>query len=283
LVALALGGILLGVGIGAVKSRPATAAETARASAEYGSALARCLAGPPGAAGVPPGQSLQQVCHDTIRLENFEPSHQVRLSELTATVKGTAFLLIVLGLVVGASAMGADLQTGAMTTLLTWEPRRLRVLLIRALVVAVVVCVIVVALQAALGMAFAAAAWARGSTTVSGGWLGELAAVVLRIGVLASAMALIGLAIAAIGRNTAAALGVVFVYIALAESLLRGFVPRLTPFLLSINAVIFADGKSGSPSTDVVITPARAALVLGIYVVLLLSLSAAVFRSRDVQ
>jgi hypothetical protein len=62
----------------------------------------------------------------------------------------------------------------------------------------------------------------------------------------------IGVTLAMVGRNTAAALGVAFGYLAIVESLLRGFIPKISGSLLSTNLVIFVDGrparqKTGSP------------------------------------
>jgi ABC-type transport system involved in multi-copper enzyme maturation permease subunit len=218
----------------------------------------------------------------TIASVKSTPADPLRLDQLAMVLKASAFPLIVLGLVVGASAVGAELQTGSMTTLLTWESRRIRVLVVRLVVIAVTVFIVVAVLESFLGAGFAAAAWARGSTTVPSGWFSEVEGVLARVALFATAMAVIGAAIATIGRNTAAALGAVFIYLALAENLFRAFLPRLTPFELSINAVVFLDGRSGSPSTAVIITPLRAAVTIAVYVLVLAAAATVLFHERDV-
>ena len=55
-----------------------------------------------------------------------------RFSEVEEILMGTAFIVILIGAVVGATLGGADWSAGSMATLLVWEPRRLRVLAARA-------------------------------------------------------------------------------------------------------------------------------------------------------
>jgi hypothetical protein len=85
-----------------------------------------------------------------------------------------------------------------------------------------------------------------------------------------------------VGRNTAAALGVVFGYLAIAESLLRGLLPKISSALFSTNVVVFIDGKSGSSETGAVITVGRASLMLALYAGTLLIVALTLFRARDV-
>ena len=116
---------------------------------------------------LPPGETLEGFCADNVRLENYV-NNSLRLAELSGILKGTAFILIVLGLVIGASSVGADWQVGTMAALLTWEPRRVRIFLVRAAVVLGSVFVLAVALQCVLALEFAAAAALRGTTVGTG-------------------------------------------------------------------------------------------------------------------
>ena len=87
-------------------------------------------------------------------------------------LKGTSFILLSVGWLLGASAIGADWHTGHITTILSWEPRRWR--LIWAKVVAVVVQVFVLSLvvQALLGLVLSIDAAAKGSVTgVGAAWV----------------------------------------------------------------------------------------------------------------
>jgi hypothetical protein len=108
--------------------------------------------------------------------------------------------------------------------------------------------------------------------------------VTLRVATVAALTSLLGVAIATIGRNTAAAMGAVFVYLAVVESLLRALAPRFTPWLLGPNAVVFVDGHPGAPSatTMTVITVGHALVVIGGYALVLLVAAVASFRARDI-
>ncbi len=214
--------------IGAIQSHPP---DLVTAQRNFDDDLQHCLAGefvPEDQ--LPPGETLERFCADNVRFENYV-NNSLRLAELSNILKGTSFILIVLGLVIGASSVGADWQAGTMAALLTWEPRRVRIFLVRAAVVLGSVFVLAVALQCVLALEFAAAAALRGTTVGTGE-----SVVARRRGHRArgsgwpprSAPAL-GVTLAMIGRNTAAALGVAFGYLAIVESLLRGFIPKISP------------------------------------------------------
>jgi hypothetical protein len=115
---LAVIGIVVGVTIGAIQS---TKPDLAAAQAQYQSDHEHCLAGELISEDqLPPHVTLEQFCDDNIRLGAYVNS-SLQLSELPAFLKGTAFILIVLGLVIGASSVGADWQVGTMAALLTWN------------------------------------------------------------------------------------------------------------------------------------------------------------------
>ncbi len=117
-----------------------------------------------------------------------------------------------------------------MAALLTWEPRRVRIFLVRAAVVVGSVFALAVALQRVLALALAAAAALRGTTVDTGSpWFAGRRRDRAADRRLASAFgASLGVTLAMIGRNTAAALGVAFGYLAIVESLLRGFIPKIS-------------------------------------------------------
>ena len=212
-----------------------------------------------------------------------EPPSPLRLSELPDILRGTAFVAILIGLVIGASAVGASWQTGTMTTILTWEPRRTRVALVRAAVVAVGTVALVAALLGVFLALFWIAASLRGLTTTPDGWASETAGVVGRISALAGTASIIGGAIAMVGRNTTAALGGVFVYLTVLEGILRGLRPALGRFLLGDNIATLVIGDSIATGDGTMITPSRAAVVVAVYALGLLAVGTASFRVRDVQ
>ena len=100
-------------------------------------------------------------------------------------------------------------------------------------------------------------------------------------------LAVIGGAVAAVGRHTAAALGVVFVWTAVVEGLIRGLRPHFTPWLLGDNLVTFLSWQrmqvQFAPFDSYTITPERALFVIAGYTALTLALGFAFVRLRDVQ
>ena len=99
-------------------------------------------------------------------------------------------------------------------------------------------------------------------------------------------MSFVGAAVAMIGRNTTAALGAVFVYLAVVESLVRGLRPATARFMLSDNIVSVVANERLEIRLDnqiLAVTPARAVVVIAVYVVVLLSIAAVSLRARDVQ
>jgi ABC-2 type transport system permease protein len=273
-------GIVVGVAIGAVQSKKP---DLSAAEGIYEQELQRCLAGEL----VPedqlsPGETLEGFCADNLRLENYVAG-SLRLGELPQILKGTAFILIVLGLVVGASSVGADWQVGTLAALLTWEPRRTRVFAVRVAVVVAFVFAFAVALQAVLSASIAAAAVLRGTTVgTESPWLSGVLGTALRIAGASALGAWLGVTLAMIGRNTAAALGVAFGYLAIVESLLRGFIPKISGSLLSTNLVVFVDGKAGTSETGSAIAVGGASITIAIYAGVLLIVALALFRTRDV-
>lgn len=214
---------------------------------------------------------------------NSHPGSQLQLFSLPDILRGTSFIVFVIGLVIGGSSVGADWQQGTMAALLTWEPRRVRVFLTRAVVVMIAVFVLAVVLQVAFALMLTVAASLRGDMGGTGGaWLREVAGLTLRVAAATALGVHIGVTIAMIGRNTAAALGVAFGYLAIVESLMRGLLPKISSALLSTNIAVFIDGNTGTSETGSQITVVRASLTLALYAGVLLIVALALFRTRDV-
>jgi ABC-2 type transport system permease protein len=285
LLILALAGAVVGATIVAINSRPPSAAELASGSAQYRRAFAACVEGQ---LGVPNeelgGLTLRQWCERNVRPEQFVGGEAFAVANLPDVLRGTAFIVLVIALMIGSSSVGAEWQSGSMATLLTWEPRRARVLLVRSVVVASMVFALAVVIQVVLsGLLWFVAIW-RGTTAGAGSTLLQhVAGVTLRVAIVAAVTSLLGVSLATIGRNTAAALGAVFVYLAVVESLLRAFAPRFTPWLLGPNTVVFVDGRPSFPSPSATVVTVGHALVVTVgYAVVLLAAAVASFRARDV-
>jgi ABC-type transport system involved in multi-copper enzyme maturation permease subunit len=201
---------------------------------------------------------------------------------LPDVLMGTSLVLVSVAWVLGASAIGADWHAGHVTTILTWEPRRGRVMLAKIIASLTSVFVVSLTIQALLGAALAVAAAGAGSTTgADAAWLAESAGVALRVALLSTIFAGFGFGLAAAGRNTAVALGVGFGYLVIVENLVRGLRPQWTPWLLTDNAGLFiVDSPIDFPMLG------RSTVGAGLYLaavgaVLLLAASG-LFRTRDV-
>jgi ABC-2 type transport system permease protein len=184
--------------------------------------------------------------------------------------------------------VAASWQTGTIGTILTWEPRRLRWFAARVVVVAAGVFAMTLVIVAFLSAGLAVAAMLRGSTLgVDGAWWFDVLTTALRVAVAAATSAAIGASVAAVGRHTAAALGVVFVWTAVIEGLIRGFRPLWSPWLLGDNLVSFLGWQTMEVQVSIsefyTVTPGRALLVILGYTAALLALGFTFVRIRDVQ
>ncbi|MEU8422087.1 ABC transporter permease subunit [Micromonospora sp. NPDC048835] len=126
--------------------------------------------------------------------------------------------LVLFGFLVGASYIGADLNSGGVVNLLLWRPRRLTVL--GAKLGTLLGAVLVLALLASV--AYLATFWVIGQTAglpgrLDGDFWGSLGAVHGRGLVLVLLASALGFAIATLGRHTSAALGVFAAYVVVWE------------------------------------------------------------------
>ena len=154
-------------------------------------------------------------------------------TELPAALGSAAILLTLAGFVLGATLFGADYVSRALTTLLTWEPRRSRVLGARAASCAAVTACASLAALALLCVALLPAALAHGSgASPTGSWSLSMAGLALRCALLAAAVSAIGVSCAAIGRSTPAALAIIAVYWIAAERTALGIGQWLSRWLL---------------------------------------------------
>jgi ABC-type transport system involved in multi-copper enzyme maturation permease subunit len=210
-------------------------------------------------------------------------AHEFALEDLPEVLMGTSLVFVAIGWVLGASAIGAEWHTGHITTLLTWEPRRARMLGAKIAACLVSVFVLSFALQIVLGAVLAFDAATRGSTAgVDGAWLAESLGVVVRVSLLATFFGGFGFGLASIGRNTAVALGVGFGYLVIVENLVRGLRPRWIPWLLTENAALFVIDLPGDfPLLGR--STVESGLYLGVMTVALLVAAGVVFRVRDVN
>jgi ABC-2 type transport system permease protein len=279
--ALAVLAILVGATIAFLVSRDMDQASLAQAQATRQAQVQRCIAGQ--LQGLPPEippQERPQFCE-----QQFIPPVPDRLfhyETLPNILVGMSLFAISLGWLLGSSLVGAEWHAGTMATLLTWEPRRVRVLAAKLVAAGGLAFAVAIGLQLLLGAALLPAGLLRGTTEgIDASWLRSLGGVGLRVAAVSVLGAMMGLSIATIGRNTAAALGIAFGYLAIVESTIRGLRPRWQHWLLGDNImVVITNQPQNFPLVDRS-TLGAAALLTG-YTLALVALAMANFRRRDI-
>jgi hypothetical protein len=194
---------------------------------------------------------------------------------------GTLLFLAVGGLIGGATVVGAEWQHGTMVTLCTWEVRRGRLLAARLLTTFVLAVAIALGLIVLFCAALVPTYLFRGTTAgADADFWRTLAAAVARISLLTGLAAVLGGALASIGRRTTLALGVAFAYLAAVEGAIRGLWPARGRWLIGENVAILvsaADLEGATFTRD----PAAAAATLGGYAAVLVAAAVLLFRRRD--
>lgn len=204
------------------------------------------------------------------------------LESMIDTAEEMSGLLILLSIVVGATAIGAEWPTRSITASLVFEPRRGVLLASKLASLLLVVFVGTILLQFLLLLSMSPAALVRGTTAgVDGAWWTDYVETVLRVGFLCAFGATLGLSIATVGRNTGAALGIFFLYFAILEALLRAWKPQWAPWLLGDNMVVVA---AGEPDEFMVHSRGLlgAAVLLMVYGAVVYLGASSFFRRRDI-
>ncbi len=207
-----------------------------------------------------------------------------------------ANLLPIMAFVIGASYFGADAKSGMIEQILTWEPRRLRLLGARTVSSLVGVGVI----GAILAVYFVALLYGLAATTgTTGGTSGELwaniAFGVLRTGLAVGLFAIFGLAITVLINNSVGSIvGFIIYWFILENFIIAVFLPRIAVYLPITNAAAFGSGNDVERITgnafseegpDLAVSHGYllAGAILAAWVVTGLVLSAVAFTRRDID
>jgi ABC-2 type transport system permease protein len=229
------------------------------------------------------GRDVSPAVRDSCIPPHFASVHDPRFhrQRLGGILKGTGGVFAILGLALGATLLGAEFASRGMTTLLTYEPRRLRVFGAKVVTGMVAMAAFAFVSLMGVGLALLPALLLHGAPVshADPSWAG-VAGFIGRGTALVAVATGIGMAIATLGRSTAAALGAGFAYIVLLEYILGSFLKSWRPWLLLGNIIVFVSGKS---SRDI---SGRSVLGAGIFLALvatgLLAVAAASFRQRDI-
>ncbi len=227
----------------------------------------------------------------------FEP--EPVQEQLVGAVAALGLPVAVLALLIGATTTAAEFTARSIGTWLTFEPRRDRVWGTKVLAAAIAVVPMALAYVGALALGIPLIYRindAAGSLS-SGAWADVLATGGRAVTVVAVAGA-VGAALGMLLRNTGAVLGVLVAYTIVVEGLLRGFVGRLEPYLLTRNVEAWLRAgvewttfdctpspEGGEECVEVVRTIGLvdASLLLGGVAAGLLVLSWLIFRRSDID
>ena len=257
-------------------------------------------------ADLPADTTPEQLCGPPMTIDQLGSVQDfVERRPFSLDVDGRGGLVVVaiataaLAFLLGATYVGAEWSTRSMVALLFWEPRRLKVMATKLLVLAAASAALAVAAQATwlLAARYLLAA-RRGTTAVPDGTWGELLAGAGRGVLLVVLLGLLGFGIANLLRNSAAAFGAAFVWFVLVENLLRAFRPAWQPYLLTDSAValltqggsrvyVFEPGVNGTggfgAGREIVVSNLHGAVVLTAVVAAVVGLGVLLFARRDLD
>ena len=250
----------------------------ARAQAESRQQIDQCLEfwEGQGQTDLPPEvEDVREFCESQVFVED----PRFPYNEMPGVMEGLAIPFLMLGWLIGASFVGAEWNHRTMTTMLTWEPRRSRLLVSKLIALVAGVFVVTLLVQAFTMLAFLPAGLFVGNMDgMDSSWWRDLVEQSLRTGGLGVLASVFGMSLAMLGRNTAAALGVGFVYLAVVESLIRGFKPQWSEWLVGNNIALVLDPGD---VFDVGHGMGAAALLLAAYAGGLFLVALAFFKRRD--
>ena len=201
-------------------------------------------------------------------------------------------LLPVMAYVIGASYIGADSRTGVLEQILTWEPRRLRLVVARLVAVMVTTAVIAMVLSAflvALLFGLSAAIGTIDGTTAT--LWGNVAVAIVRTAVASGLFAAFGLALTLVLDSSVGSIVGFLAYWFIIEDLVVIFLPDVGVYLPIINASGFASGRgaetieglfSGVPEVITAHGYLTSGAILLAWVVLSAVAATVVFERRDI-
>ncbi|HEX8303502.1 MAG TPA: hypothetical protein VF612_01370 [Jatrophihabitans sp.] len=244
IIALGLIGYLLAIALIWREHHRTTAADIAQATAQRDQLIVQFTAEAEQCRKNVPAEQADQACGvptaENFPIDQFLRTQPFRPDEIPDYALAIGVATAMVGFLLAATFIGAEWSTKNLVAWLFWEPRRLRVM--AAKLVALLASVLLIAALAQVvwfGVAKALIHY-RGLPVST---LGPQAAhfwshvvnVQLRAAPLVLITALIAFSLASLMRNSAAALGVAFVYFAVVENLIRALNPEWQPYLFTTN------------------------------------------------
>ena len=215
--------------------------------------------------------------------------------EATGVLEPLAALLPVMAFVIGASYVGADLKTGMIEQLLTWEPRRHRLVIARTISCFVGTAILAIALAVFMTALLYGLAAITGTTEgANAEFWGNVASATGRTGVSAGLFSLIGLGLTfAVNSSLGSIVGFLIYWFIIEGFLLSAFLPQVAVWLPVTNASSFATGRDVERVVGSVFSQEgpemvshhgylAAGVILAAWVALSLAAGALIFERRDV-
>lgn len=217
-----------------------------------------------------------------------------------ALVVGAAVALA--GFMLAATFIGAEWSSRNIVAWLFYEPRRLRLMWAKLLALSSVVLVLSVIAQFLWALTARLLLDHRGLAVSSLGaeaaqFWPEILRVQIRAALMVVPVVLLGFGLANLIKNTAAALGVAFVYLAVVESVLRAISPSLQPYQFTTSLVAWVnkggltvygnqvyDPKQGYVAPQPIhISNLHGGVTMMVYALVVVAVSILWFRRRDIS
>ncbi len=193
-----------------------------------------------------------------------------------------ALFLVVGAAICGASVAGAEWRAGTITTVLTWEPSRVRLHMARTVSALVLAFAIGFVLEVLFLASTLPAVLTHGTTDgVDGAWWWSLILAMSRVALIASLVAVLAVSVATIGRNTSAALVVLAAWALVVERVVAGFRPQLARFMVSENVATVIPWAQ-MEGVEFQRPPVVALTALVGYLIAVVAAATALFERRDI-
>jgi ABC-2 type transport system permease protein len=248
-----------------------------------------------------PSFACDKIAGTAPTLDSYLPSRETFAASAGGWLGQVGSLVLLLSLIVGATFVAAEFSTGALSTWLTFEPRRGRVFASKAVVVTAATAVTALVVTAlAVGVFWVAAAVNHATGDVTAQTLTDLGNESARGAAAAGGAALLGAVLAFLLRHTAAVIAVVIAWLIAVDKLLvigllqaprwsatynlqawlnAGFEQTVGPTSCSTDAAgtMVCDG-----GTNLTITMAQAGVTLAGLLAVAAAVALLVFQRRDV-
>lgn len=250
------------------------------------------------AAAPDPKPPLKEYCPGPPTLEQFGKPQTVFAEVMPNLLQGSAYLLVFIAFLIGASFVGAEFSSGSIGNWLTFEPRRMRVYGSKLAGAAIGLVPVAIGIIAFLMLGTYLIVDHYGTTaSMTGEVWGDLFERAGRIVLMTAVGAALGGVVGLLLRHTAAAIGLVMGYVVIVEAVFGGFLVQTQPWLIRLNFDAFighgakyfvqeCDGGGGNYTCNMIekhLSFEHGAWYLSIATVALLLLGALVFRRRDVN